>query len=151
MTSATLSGTPIVASASSPATTPDSTARDCTSERSASSMKNGLPSVCERRPRTKPALAVASRRAATSASVSALVEPLERDALEAPLAAHVGDELDQRVVGVDVDVTEDAEQHEPRRVRQAQHVAQQQQRRLVGPMQVVEHERAAGGCAWRGR
>ena len=98
ITSETLSGTPIDSSARSGAASPVSTARASTSERSASSMKNGLPSVCVRRPRTKPAVAGASSRAATSASVSSLVEALDREAIEAPLAAQVGDERDQRVV-----------------------------------------------------
>ena len=75
-------------------------------------------------------------------------EPVERRRwVSIAVAAQRGDQLRQRVVVVDLGVAVGAEEHRAPRLRRPDQVAQQLQRRAVGPLQVVEHEqqRRAGG------
>ena len=69
-----------------------------------------------------------------------LGQALELEALEHALAAHVGDQLEQRVAGLELGVAVGAEQEDAARLRRADEVPQQLQRRAVGPVEVVEHE-----------
>ena len=74
-----------------------------------------------------------------------LGQTAELDVAEQPFAAHVADQLVQRVAGLELGVAIGAEQQRAARLRRADEVPEQLQRRAVGPVQVVEdeHERRA--------
>ena len=140
MTSATLSGTPIDSSAAACAAAPaSSTSRlDERAQRLLHEERVALRLLAQ------PAHELRARRRVEPCGDErvglALAEAVEHEAVEAPLAPQVGDQLGQRVVVADLDVADEAEHHQARRVGVAQEMAQQQQRRLVGPVQVVDHE-----------
>ena len=102
----------------------------CGSVRSVSSMKNGLPSVSSVS-RTTNCDVTSSR--ATSARVSSGAQPAELDALERRLAAQPR----QHLV---LELARGAEHEQPHVRGVLQQVAEQQRRRGVGPVQVVEQQ-----------
>ena len=69
-----------------------------------------------------------------------LGEPAERAAPRDPLAGYVGEQLGQRRPGRRVDVPVGRHDQEAHRAERAGDEPQRQQRRLVGGMQIVEHE-----------
>ena len=69
-----------------------------------------------------------------------LVEAGERHAVQQPVAPEVGDQLDQRVVRRRLALATRPDDQQRRLVLGAQHVAQQLERRTVGPVEVVEHQ-----------
>ena len=76
-----------------------------------------------------------------------LLETAERHPLDARIASEVGEQLAQRMAAVDIGVTVGA-QHEHRPASfAAQDPPEQRQRRLIGPVEVVEHQeqRAVAG------
>ena len=79
----------------------------------------------------------------------AVVEPAQRDAGQRLVALEVGEHLDQRVVLAQLGVAVGAEQQRRPDAQRAQEVAAEQQRRAVGPVQVVDdrQQRAAAGQA----
>jgi hypothetical protein len=68
-------------------------------------------------------------------------EPAQQDALVGVLAAQRGEHLGQRVVAVEVGVAVRAEQQDSAVADLARHELEQEQRGLVGRVQVVEHDR----------
>ena len=108
--------------------------------RTTSSMKNGLPSVSPASACTKDSDAGAEASSATSSPTSRLGQAAQLQPAQRALAPQVADQLVQRVAVGDLALAVGAdEQHAPRRGR-AHQVAQQLQRRPVGPVQVVEHQ-----------
>jgi hypothetical protein len=69
-----------------------------------------------------------------------LGQAAELEMLEQVLPPHVGDQLKQRVVGLELGVAIRAEQEHAARLRRADEVLEQLQRRPVGPVEVVEDE-----------
>jgi hypothetical protein len=69
-----------------------------------------------------------------------LVESSEHEAVVAALATKVGQEVDERVVPGDLDVAERADDQQVPELLVAEQVAEEKQSRLVGPVQVVQHE-----------
>ena len=69
-----------------------------------------------------------------------VVEPGQLDARDAVLSTQRGERLEQRVGARQLAVAVGPEHEHPHRLVGRDHVAQQLQARLVGPLQVVEHE-----------
>ena len=67
-----------------------------------------------------------------------LVEPAQLDPVEVVLAAQLHKHVDQRCRPLGV--ADRGHDQQRRLAGRAHHLAQHQQRRLVGPVQVVEHE-----------
>ena len=70
----------------------------------------------------------------------ARVQAAEVQPGDTALPAEVGQHVGQRMAAVEVGVAVGGQDEHPHRRDRAQEVAQQEQRRLVGPVQVVEHE-----------
>ena len=70
----------------------------------------------------------------------AFVEPLEIEPLHTRFAPEVGEHLSERMRAVEVGVAVRREHEQPHRSGRAQQMTQQHERRLVGPVHVVEHE-----------
>ena len=111
---------------------------------SVSPMNSGFPSVAWRRRWMKPSVASPIACAATSARVSACVEAGDGDALEGVLRSQAGEQLGEIVGAEGLDVAQRAERQQLHVVKLCHDVAQEQRRRGVGPVQVVEdqHDRA---------
>ena len=112
---------------------------------SSSSMKNGLPPVwsnsrCARSPSADPAWA------ATSAAVSAGCNPPEWDRVHADLPSEVGEPVTQRAAGVRPHVAAGREHQQSRSGAAAKQVPKQQQRRDIGPLQILEDEQQPSGA-----
>ena len=69
-----------------------------------------------------------------------LVEALEVEAVDAGLAPEVAEHVRERMAAVEVGVAVRAEEEHAHRRRRPEQVTEQDERRLVGPVQVVEHE-----------
>ena len=106
-------------------------------------MKNGLPSVSPCRACTKAGSAPGTPSAVTSSATSDSARPLSASVLEHAVAADVGDQLVQRVTRLELGLAVGAEQQRAARLRRADEVTQELERRAVGPVEVVEdqHER----------
>ena len=82
-----------------------------------------------------------------------LVEAVEHEAVLAVLAAQARVYVRERMLGPDLDVAQRPDDEDARELGVPKQVAQQQQRRLVGPVQVVEDEQhrcpPAGGVQQR--
>ena len=122
---------------------------DSTRWRSTSSAKNGLPSVsaCEHAHEALGCL-VLRARGDHAAPSSAGIEAAQQHPLDARLAPQVSQQLGERMRAREIGLAVGAEQEQRRRPRRAREMAQQDQRRLVGPVQIVEqdqHEGAARG------
>ena len=75
-----------------------------------------------------------------------LGEPTQGNAGHERLAAQVGEQIGQRMVAAEPDVSVADHDEQPGVCGRAHEVPQQEHRRLVGPVQVVEHEhRGPGG------
>ena len=68
------------------------------------------------------------------------VEAVEVEALDAGLAAQVGEHVAERMRAVEVGVAVGRDHEQAERRVGPQQVAEEQERRLVGPVHVVEHE-----------
>ena len=95
------------------------------------------------------AAASSPSQVAASAATSPAREPAQADPLGAAVAPQVGEDAGERRPAADLGVAIGAEDQHGRRARAAQHEAEQEERRPVGPVQVVEHqhERAVLGQA----
>ena len=69
-----------------------------------------------------------------------LLEPLERDPLDALFAMQVGEHLGQRVPAREIGFSIGADDERVHALAPRDDVLQEQKRRLVRPVQVVEHE-----------
>ena len=141
----TPSGTPISSGVSAEAQRPPRSNSTPVSIRwrITSSTKNGLPSVCSWTVPTSAGGRLVPGVRGDQRADAALVQAVERDALEQPVAAQVGEQLGERVVGADLGLAVGADDQQRRLVRRPHHVPQQVQRRAVGPVQVVEDEQRA--------
>ncbi len=68
------------------------------------------------------------------------VEAVQVESLDPGLAAEVGERVRERMAAIEVRVAIRAEHQQPHRRRRTQEVAEQHERRLVGPVDVVEHQ-----------
>ena len=89
---------------------------------------------------------VAGRSGDAGDQVAQLVgaEAVEHDSLERMLAAHLGERLRERMPCVDFGVPEGPDDQQRTGLRGPEHVLEQQQRRPVGPVQIVDDEQRAG-------
>ena len=80
------------------------------------------------------------------------VEPAQQHALVEVLSPQRGDHVGERMGAVELDVAIRAHDQDALATQVARQVLQQQERRLVGPVEVVEHEhdRTARPPRWRG-
>ena len=109
--------------------------------RSTSPRKNGLPSVVSN---SAPASAGPTSLPASTASrlsTSSTRQAPDDDTLEELVAPQIGERLGEWVHARQLVVAIDAEHERRALLRRAEQVAHEQQRGLVGPLQVVEHER----------
>ena len=116
--------------------------------RTTSSTKNGLPSVSARTVRTSAAGASCPAWSAISAATAGSSRPVSETTCEQPVAPQVGEQLAE--LGRRLALALRADDQQRRLVLGAQDVAQELERRTVGPVQVVEHEqdrRAGAGVA----
>ena len=115
--------------------------------RTTSSTKNGLPSVSPCSAETKSDDGASAPSAATSSATSPRASPSSGTWVSIPSRRSEAISVGQRMVLVDLGLAVGAEEHRAPRLRRPHEVAQQLQRRAVGPLQVVEHEqqRRAGG------
>ena len=73
-----------------------------------------------------------------------LVEPVEPDALEQPLATQVGEQLRERVLAAELLVPVGADHEQRRFVRRSDDVPQQAECGSIRPLEVVQHEHERG-------
>ena len=68
-------------------------------------------------------------------------QPVEAHLLDAGQSQEIGDGQRQKVVGIDIGLSQGADQHHVRRFRVGDHVLQQADRRLGRPVQIVDDEK----------
>ena len=120
-----------------------------TSRRTISPTNSGLPSVSSCSAATSSGEAISDAVSSTYCRHLALAQPAEREAAGDRLARDLGERLRQRSSRDRVDVAVGAEQQHVRRAELAGEEPQQQQRRRVGRVQVVEHEHERPALARR--
>ena len=103
-------------------------------------MKNGLPSVSRKIVVANSSGVSCSPMTSMSALTPSRSRPRSSTRSNSRLAAQHGQRVGERVATIEVDVAIRPEDQETVAVEVAGEVLQEQQRRLVGPVQVVEHE-----------